>query len=257
VFSFITAGGEFSLDYDLYMNTKLEGFWENKDIYDACKVKDLKQFIIKKPRYSFTFGLDYKSNLLKQASLLGFYGGLIKCDAAKCLPFDGQHFKTVFSNMLYWINEPRRQLKEIYRILDNSGTAIICLPNKKFFNYCFTYQWKRKRSVLLRLLNRGRSESIKWVTSYKDFSALARESGFKVIDHSYYLSPLTLRIWDIGLRPISPPLIKTANGLKKKDRRIIKKEWIDTLINILDPIYQMEINSKAEGGFHLFILKKS
>ena len=34
IFSFITAGGNFSVDYDWYININVEGFWGNKEIYE-------------------------------------------------------------------------------------------------------------------------------------------------------------------------------------------------------------------------------
>ncbi len=121
--------------------------------------------------------------------------------------------------------------------------------------YCFTYGWEEKNSALLKKLNRGRSENLHWLTSYNEFTRLAEDAGFSILDHSYYLSPLTLMIWDIGLRPISPYLIKMANKLSPEDRRSIKLEWVDALYEILLPLYEMEMNSKEEGGFHLFVLE--
>ena len=109
---------------------------------------------------------------------------------------------------------------------------------------------------MLKKLNRGRSEDIRWLTSYNEFSGLVEDAGFNIVDHSYYLSRLTLTIWDIGLRPISPYLIKMANKLSPEDRRSIKLEWVDTLFEILLPLYEMEMNSKEESGFHFFVLEK-
>src|SRR3990167_6800683 len=67
IFSFITAGGDFSIDYDWFINADVKGFWENRDIYDACNFDKLDQYITKKPDYTFTYGLDHKNNLLTQA----------------------------------------------------------------------------------------------------------------------------------------------------------------------------------------------
>jgi len=97
---------------------------------------------------------------------------------------------------------------------------------------------------------------VHWLASYNEFSKLAENAGFSVIDHSYYLSRLTLTIWDIGLRPISPYLIKMANRFSPEDRRAIKLEWVDTLFEIPLPLYEMEMNSEEEGGFSFFALQK-
>lgn len=256
IFSFITAGGNFSADYDWYINVEPEGFYQGKDIYDICKVIPSKKYIIDKPKYRFTYGLDYKTYLLTQAKGLGLYRNLILHDANQVLPFQDSQFKTIFSNILYWLNDPVESLKEIHRVLQNGGRALLCIPNVKFKEYCFTYRWKDKDSLLLKKLNRGRSETMRWLASYNEFSKMVKDAGFSVVHHSYYYSRLTLTIWDIGLRPISPYLIKMANKLSPEDRRSIKLEWVDTLFEILLPLYEMEMNSKEEGGFHFFALQK-
>lgn len=256
IFSFITAGGSFSIDYDWYINVEPEGFWEDKDIYNVCKISSLKEYILELPKYSFTFGLDHKPNLLAQAKALNLYKNLIEHDANKSLPFEDGQLETVFSNILYWLSEPKSSLKEIYRILDKNGLALLCIPNKKFLEYCFTYRWEEKNSSLLKKLNRGRSENMHWVVDYKEFAGCAKDAGFKVVHHQYYLSRLTLTIWDIGLRPLSAVLIKMANALNPEQRRTIKREWMETVLDFLLTLYEMEINSKEEKGFHFFVLEK-
>lgn len=256
IFSFITAGGRFSIDYDWYVNVDESRMNGRMDIYDICLVSNLKKYITRNPRYKFTFGLDAKPNLLKQASLLGFYDNIIEHDANRRLPFRDGEFRTIFSNMFYWLKDLDRSLEEVHRILDTGGTALLCLPNATFYDCCVSYKWKVKHSNLLRLLNGGRSESMHWTISYNEFIKKAGKVGFKITSHSYYLSPLTLKIWDIGLRPISPTLIKMANSLRNEKRAILKREWIDIAAVFLYPLYELEKKSNARMGFHFFALKK-
>ncbi|MDP2939793.1 MAG: methyltransferase domain-containing protein [Candidatus Omnitrophota bacterium] len=254
IFSFITAGGSFSSDYDWYINADPGA--NDGDIYDIFKCNEISKYIIKKPLYSFTFGLDHKENLLKQAEALNFYKKLICHDANKSLPFGNGELATIFSNIAYWLRQPQRPLREIHRILRKNGTAILCMPSSNFLRKSFTYCWRQKKSELLRLLNGGRSEHIHWTISFEDFSALVKEIGFEIIGHKYYISPLILRIWDIGLRPISPVLIKMANSLTKERRRQIKSEWIKIITGFLLPLLDLERESQKKGVFHFFILKK-
>jgi SAM-dependent methyltransferase len=256
IFSFITAGGRFSIDYDWYVNVDGSRMNGRMDIYDICLVSNLKKYITRNPGYKFTFGLDAKPNLLKQANLLGFYDNIIEHDANKRFPFRDGEFRTIFSNMLYWLKDLDRSLEEVHRILDTAGTALLCLPNAAFYDYCVSYQWKVRQSNLLKLLNGGRSESIHWTISYNEFIKKAGKAGFKITSHLYYLSPLTLKIWDIGLRPISSTLIKMANSLGNEKRAILKREWIDTVFDFLYPLYEFEKQGNAKMGFHLFVLKK-
>ena len=256
IFSFITAGGELSIDYDWFINIDTKGFWLGKDIYDYFKVNKLNKYIIKRAEYSFTYGLDIKTNLLKQAAALGLYQNIIRHDANSPLPFKEYEIKTAFSNIIYWLKDAERSLLGINKILTKNGIAILCIPSKKFYDYCITYQWKDRKSELLRLLNHGRSDSIYWTVSYEEFSKMAQNSGFEIVGYKSYLSPLILKIWDIGLRPLSPLLIKMANIMDQKERRAIKIEWMDTVIKFLLNLYEIEESSKEEGGFHLFVLRK-
>jgi SAM-dependent methyltransferase len=255
-FSFITAGGDFSIDYDWFRNVDLHGFWENKDIFDTCVCENLDMFIIEKPHHLFSYGLDHKKKLLAQAKALHFYERLVCHDANETFPFKTETFKTVFSNILYWLPDPGKTLFAINRILQKGGHALLCLPNTNFFELCISYQWREKNSEILRLINRGRSECMHWTISYKDFCVLAKKAGFKVVDHTYYWSPLTLKAWDIGFRPLSCLLIEMANSLSDDKRRAIKAEWIETAFFFLMPLYELESKSMSEGGFHLFNLRK-
>lgn len=255
IHSFITAGGNFSLDYDSYMNTELNGFFEGNDIYDVCTRNDISSYITTESDYKFTYGLDHKNNLLDQARQLELYDNLILHDANKKLPFGKNEFETVFCNILYWLDSPEKSLQEIRRILKPGGVVLLHIPNIKFKDYCFTYHWKQDDSGLLKKLNRGRSESMQWEISHEDFSNMAEHLGFRIVEHTPYLSKLTLQIWDIGLRPISPYLIEMANKMSFDDRCHIKSGWIDTFYDLLKPLYTMDMNDK-DGGFHFYVLEK-
>src|SRR5438093_1135440 len=154
IFSFITAGGAFSLAYDWYRNVDPAGFWQNKDIYDTFEQAPDSSSIVRKPDYTITCALDAKESLLKQAAGLGFYGGT------------------------------------------------------------------------------------------------------RVADHVTYLSPLTLQAWDIGLRPLSPPLIKMVRLLSESDRAAIKTEWMEVCRPFLAELLTLDARSSGQGGYHFFCLEK-
>ena len=217
LFSFITAGGAFSPEYDWYLNANPAGFWENRDIYDTYTISPQPRWIIRRPTYQMDWALDLKGTLLCQAQALGFYRQVVTADANQRLPFEDESFQTLFSNILYWLDSPERSLCEIWRILRPRGRALLCLQDHKFKDYCMSYRWKELGSEILRLCNRGRSESARWTISYAELKALARTMDFKMVSHSYYLSPLTLRAWDIGLRPLSAVLINMVQKLNPSD----------------------------------------
>lgn len=257
IFSFITAGGAFSPEYDWFRNLDPQGFWDNRDIYDTFITPPGKSWIIREPKYQIDCALDVKANLLHQAQVLGFYHNLVVANATLSLPFEDDSFQTVFSNILYWLDSMETTLKEVWRVLRPGGHALLCLQDHKFKEYCISYRWRELNSEVLRLLNRGRSESSCWTISYPELITLARKFHFRVVAHSYYLSPLTLKMWDIGLRPLSPVLIKMVHKLDETDRLSIKLEWIQILRPFLRELCDLERKSEEQGGYHFVCLEKA
>lgn len=260
IFSFITAGGNFSVDYDWHINAEVENWNGEKDIYNTVKISDLYPFIENQPSYQFDWGLDIKINLLQQAKSLGFYKNLKSHDINFPLPFKDETFNTIFSNIVYWVDDTEAILKDINRILSHGGHALVCVPSQKFYDYCPSYKWQEEKKEiprdLMKLVNRNRYKCILKTFSYDEFVEIAKEAGFSVFDCEPYLSSLTLNIWDIGLRPLSIPLIKMANKLSPSDRREIKTEWINTCFDYLSLLYEMEFEDENEKVFYLFVLEK-
>lgn len=257
IFSFITAGGVFTIEYDWYRNVDPRGFWQNRDIYDCYQAAPRGAWIARQPSYRIDCALDAKPSLLHQAGGLDFYRMTVAANANHRLPFKDESFQTVFSNMLYWLESPEVAFREVRRVLRSGGKAILCLQDPKFREYCISYQWRDRGSRLLQLLNRGRDECNKWTISYSELLTLARSLDFKVVLHSCYLSPLTLRIWDIGLRPLSPVLIRLIQTLSESDRQSIKSEWIDTVRPFLIELYQLDMKGQEQGGFHFVCIEKT
>ncbi len=257
IFSFITGGGAFSPEYDWYRNVNPDGFWDNRDIYDTFIEPPRRSWITREPAYRIDCALDAKRNLLKQAEALKFYDRVVVADANLQLPFPDDSFETVFSNILYWLKSAEVSFREIRRVLRSGGRCSLCLQDHKFKEYCISYRWRELNSEVLRLLNRGRSESSLWTISYDELISLTKSLGFKVVAHTYYLSPLTLEAWDIGLRPLSPVLIKMIHKLSEADRLAIKLEWIETLRPFLNELYDMDKNSDRQGGYHFVCLEKT
>lgn len=256
IFSFITAGGSFTSDYDWYRNVDPRGFWENKDIYDVCITPPREKWLRTRPNYQIDCAFDHKMSLLAQAKALGFYEDAVVGDANKRLPLKDNSYQTIFSNILYWLDDAEVSLREVRRLLRPRGRALLCLQDHRFKEYCLSYQWESRHSEILRLLNRGRSQSSKWTISYSELKKVAARVGFDMVFHSYYLSPLTLTVWDVGLRPLSPVLIKMVSLIGEIDRTAIKKEWIETVRPFLRELFEMEGQDKSQGGYHFAVLER-
>lgn len=253
IFSFITAGGAFSPEYDWFVNTRLD----QQDIYDARQQFRAADFITRVPSYQIDYAFDHKANLLDQALSLGFYRNGKVGDADQRLPFDDGSFQTVFSNILYWLKDLDAALREIRRILRPEGRAILCMIDSEFTTYCESYQWRKRNSEWLRRLNAGRSDCIQWMLTWDELLRHVKTAGFQVIEQEYYLSPQALQFWDVGLRPYARPLIRMSSLLSPADRRGIKQEWVKTCYDLFLPFVQAELESQPSGGLQLIYLERS
>lgn len=256
LFSFITAGGKLSPEFDLYRNAESSRFKQQEDMYD-CFLQEIRpDWILKEPVRRMDWGLDIKTHSLAQARGLRFYGQCAVADARRSLPFQEASFQTIFCNMPYWLEDPSAIFSEIARLLRAGGQALLCFPDPLFKETCWTFEPQGKAGELLRRLNRGRAAAMRWTLSTPEWTELARKNRFTVKDHATYYSPLTLRVWDIGLRPISPVLIRMAQRLNETDRADAKREWIETVRPLLKELLRLEAQDKSPGGFHFLCLEK-
>lgn len=120
-FSFLRAGGTFSESFDAFMQVgNLEHFFDNADVYDYYEEPgntESARGICLPPKYTIDVGLDHKATLLNKARKLNLYRELVEADANQKLPFEDESFQTVFSNIIYWLNDPLAVFREIARIL--------------------------------------------------------------------------------------------------------------------------------------------
>jgi SAM-dependent methyltransferase len=262
LFSFIRAGGRLDSSFDAFQSVaSMERFFKNADVYDSAAAVSPK--VAGRPSYRIDVGFDHKPNLLAKAAGLGFYRSLKHGDANKRLPFADASFKTVFSNIVYWLDEPDRVFAEINRILRPGGRCCLMLPNETLPQFSFYQRYyastKDRRFKFLELLDRGRlSDNIKQAKSEAQWRKIIARAGLTVISRSGHLSKTTVEMWDIGLRPLFPVLHKMAFGLSRGNRAVIKKEWVDTFENFLAPMAALDadLNRGHAPAFHRFILGK-
>ncbi len=253
-FSFLLFGGRFAPEFDWFYSVNTQGFWNNEDIFDHDSEVSLDRFVTKAPDIRLSLGLDHKQTLLNQAARLGFVDELLQHDCNQPLPA-GKSYQTAYSNMLYWLNDPIGAMHNIGRALKPGGEFVTVFPNSDFYKHCLSYV---RKDPLWTLLNRGRASHIMWHMDIPEFKRKIREGGvFELKSVTKYLAPSTLRVWDVGLRPISVPLIKMVSALAPETRQEIKAEWCATFEKFAIPLLMDEIESGATaGGYNLVVLKK-
>lgn len=252
-FTFMSLDGKFKEEYDWYFNVNTEGFWENRDIYDFVGAFNIASYISAPAKKEISLAIDHKENLINQAMQLGFINKSLVTDANKKFVFN--EIDTIFSNILYWLNNPSEVLKNIDQQLPVNGRIIMVFPNRFFYEYSRSY---KEESKIWKLINRGRAKSMKWSMNLNEFEQrLIKNTGFEVEQSIRYLSKLTLETWDIGLRPLSPHLIKMANKLAPEMRLEVKMEWCETLKPFIENLLENELSKgEQEGGFNFVVLRK-
>lgn len=263
VFSFIRAGGVFAPDFDaLDEAVALDRFFENVDVFDA-PVGARKPLVALAPSYRVDVGFDAKPNLLEKAARLDFYRRLHGGNANQPLPFEARSFNTVFSNILYWLEDPGAALTEIARVLRDGGQACVMLPNETFPRFSYYSQlyvstgdpaWQ-----FLTQLDRGRfTDNVRHARAGAAWEALFATAGLRVLSHTQHLSKTIVQMWDIGLRPLFPVLRRLADGVAPGARASIKAEWVAILQQFLAPIVAMDarLGQGAAPAFHCYVLGK-
>jgi ubiquinone/menaquinone biosynthesis C-methylase UbiE len=263
IFSFIRAGGTVSTQFDVFLSVRnLNDFYENVDVYDAFQ-KDKTTYVVDPPHYRIDVAFDNKENSLKKSDQLKLYHSYVAGDANRRLPFSEESFNSIFSNIVYWLDEPKTILKEIYRVLRPGGHVCLMLPNHTFPNFSFYNQLyaktHNKKFVFLEQLDRGRfKDNIRQAHSDHEWRKIFRQTGFEITMHRKHLSKTVIQIWDIGLRPLFPVLKKMVDQIQPDRYQDIKSEWVDTVRRFLEPIVEMdsELGQGVEAAFHCYVLEK-
>jgi len=263
IFSFIRAGGRFDPKFDAFRSTTaLDKYFNNVDVYDAFDGR-VNPVVVEPPKYCIDYGFDHKKNLLKKARQLGFYLTLEQGDASQRLPFHNGSFNAIFSNIVYWLNDPQHALVETSRILRPGGRACLMLPNTtlpefSFYNRLYV-QTGDPKWAFLEKLDRGRfSDNIRHARSRSAWESMFRIAGLRVVEHQPHLSKTIVQLWDIGLRPIFPVLCRMVEAITPDRFLDIKREWVATMRQFLEPLVDIDASlyQGEEPAFHCYIVEK-
>jgi SAM-dependent methyltransferase len=261
--SFLRANGEFDLSFDAFQSMKkMDNYFSGEDVWNHFD-DSLKPKITKQPDYKIDYILDHKQALLDKAKTLNLYNNFIQYDANKKLPFNDNKFKTIYSNIVYWLDKPEESLKEIYRILQNDGECCLFLPNDTYPQFSIYNELYLKTGnkdyEFLKFLDRGNLSEIKSAKNYEEWKNIIENAGLTIKEHKMHLSKTIMQIWHIGLRPIFPLLLEMTNSIDDEKKLLnIKQKWIETFNMMLKPIADLDdnLNTDEEHAFHMFILKK-
>lgn len=237
VFSFLHAGGDFAPDFDVFREVgKLDQVRDQfADMFDYLH-GDFAPSINMPPRYKIDVGTDLKSNLLLKSCALSFYESLVQHDNNEPMPFEDNAFTTVHCNSAYWVENVDLFLRDIARITKPGGRVLLSVKLAAMRDYTLNQHRDMLGQRWLDIIGRGRIES--WPSLCDDATWQRRfeSAGLQIASRTPFITRTHAHIWDIGLRPIAPLLLRMANALDDTTRQEIKADWIDLLEELLTPL---------------------
>lgn len=259
--SYCLVGGQLPLEIDDFVDVKTVPaatfFSGGADIYDTPASSAT---VVPPPPHRIRTGLDWKRNLLDKASRLGLYENLIQHDANMPLPLPDSSYRSVFSNAVYWIDRIEVLLAEIARVLAGEGIATVLVPDRTLRNFYIHYRYVVGRNwQWMAALDMGRHSHIRHQYSLAEWDQRIRAAGLRIKDHRSYMTSRVIEISEVGLRPISPVLIKMANLLSPADRVAIKHEWVEYCMELAVPMLTSGwLDDPAlPRVFHGFVLERA
>jgi len=228
VFSFITFGGELAPTTDMFRSIDLSK--ERTEKFDAFDYYDesYQVTVSKEPFFKFHTGTDWKSNLLKKAAKLNFYGQLLHHDNNLRLPLEDNSYDFTFSNSAYWVKNFEAHLQDLVRITKPGGLIVLELKMSDIIadHTAINYAAHIMGTKFAKIIDAGRIETWRGLRTRQEIDQILRKLvGCRVMGMQPMYGGIIARIWDIGLRPLFNPLAKMANNLNPEVRLSVKEEW--------------------------------
>lgn len=258
IFSFLAAGG-IRQDADVVTDLgSMAGYFDNVDVFDSRSRIDIP---VKKPACrNFKVGLDAKRNLLDKASRLGIYDEMVESDAnakwSRSLP----QFDFVFSNIIYWLNQPLVALEEVYRSLRLGGCGIFFLPVNEFRDsqVLNSTPWSiAPLKEFSETIDRGRfTTNFKSLFSRDRWLKEVEKIGFSIELIEPHLSKEVLQVWDIGSRLFFPQIVRLIKACDPEEVSLIKADVVSEWLRISGPLFEYENSKPLNTGFIVLKVRK-
>lgn len=237
IFTFLHRGGQFDPAFDVFqcvseldrVNT------HHADMFDHVDA-DFHPRVVSGVSEPMTVGTDLKPSLLAKADRLGAFERTVRHDNNHPQPFEDHAFQSIYCNSAYWVERIGPFLSELARITKPGGRIILQVKLDSMRGYNLEEHREQLGDRFLRLIARGRVDSWPTLTDRSTWEKRFGQAGLEIESATPFITQTHARIWDIGLRPIAPLLAKMANGLNPSNRTEIKSEWVDLMMDLLEPL---------------------
>lgn len=251
LFTFLHCGGRLHPDFDVFTSVgSLDQVRAcHADMFDHIS-DHYQPTITSSPATSLDIGTDLKEALLAKASRLNLYGRLVRHNNDEPLPFDDDSFETVYCNAAYWVTRIDSFLTEIGRITRPTGSIVLQVKLDSMRAYTLSQHQAALGDRFLDIIGRGRLESWPTLASRATWESRFATAGLCVESATPFVTPTHAHVWDIGLRPIAPLLVRMAQAITPETRAAIKKDWVDLFCELLAPlcIPDLDLSPHASPG---------
>lgn len=237
VFSFLHGGGVFDPDFDVFQSVAgLDRVRAgHADMFDHLS-EEFQPQITAPPVDRYDVGTDAKPSMLAKAERLSFYGRLVEHDNNNPLPFDDGTFQTVYCNAAYWVENIDGFLSELRRITQPGGSIILHVKLDSMRRFTLDAHRSRLGDRFLDVIGRGRMETWPSLADRATWESRFRAAALHVHSATPFVTRTHAHVWDIGLRPIAPLLVRMTQSLAPATRSSIKREWVDLFCDLLEPL---------------------
>lgn len=237
VFTFLHCGGRFDPAFDVFASVGRldEVAGAHADMFDHVTAGYAPP-IIAPPAERVDCGADLKASMIEKARRLALYERLVLHDNNNPLPFDNESFETVYCNTAYWVSNIGGFLSELRRVVRRGGRIVLQVKIDAMRDYTLRRHAAALGDRFLDIIGRGRMETWPTLASRAEWERRFAAAGLIVLEETPFATSTHAHVWDIGLRPVAPMLIKMAAALTPATRAEIKGEWVALLTDLLEPL---------------------
>lgn len=243
IFSFLHLGGRFDPSFDVFTACGNLSRVRNQhaDMFDVA-ADDYAPAITAHPQRTLDAGLDLKLNLLNKAATLGVYNALVQHDGNRALPIADDSFDWVYCNASYWIADVEPFLAELGRICRPGGKIVLQVKLESIRDCTLAPLSNMLGEKFLDIIGRGRFDCWPSLADRREWESRFARAGLEIGDATPIVSSDHARLWDVGLRPIAPMLVRMAQRIDEETRYSVKRDWIELFMDLLTPLATSDLN---------------
>ncbi|MFM2161331.1 MAG: hypothetical protein RLZZ383_843, partial [Pseudomonadota bacterium] len=235
-----------------------------RDIYDHWDPAAFNAFPSARGRPA-RWGVDIKPTAIARANAVGCCDELVQADVT-ALDMPDNSVGTIFSNM---IRDRRDNLPEALascaRVLRPGGALLLSAMTPDYASSLYFAPASARASARgdtvtaqrYARLDRGRAQFCAQQLPIDAWRDRLADAGLVLTDHVPMMDSRLVRLWDIGLRPFSIPLVTTRNGWASAGvLPHVKAAVVQALASTLDPVVRLAFAGPTYGMHMLLAIKQ-